>query len=395
MKRRNVPGGIAWSCTRCDGRTATLGLLRKSLAPETLRAMVDRAGEPDARPGVRCPSCLRGMREITLRTPDGYQELDVCRPCTFVWLDPGEFSAVAATSPEGPETSARAAESRPPTFRDPKSIEAVARMKLGELKERQKQERKTPDAGWKWLPGLLGMPVEFDDHEPAARPVFTWSLVSLVSIISVLAFSNIDELARQFGFLPAAPWRMGGLTAITSFFLHVNLWHLAGNMYFLWILGDNSEDVLGAARYLLLLLLATIMGCVLFALTSADPAVPAIGASGGISGLIAYYALRFPRMRVGVLILFIWWLRLPTKVALLAWVGLQVYGAFIAQDNVAYMAHLGGAVVGVAFWGFEQLTGRQAPERGGPRGSPQERYGHRAGRYEKQGERKPQRYTRR
>lgn len=375
MKRGLVAGGVAWSCPRCDGRTATLSLLRKVLEPATVQEIWTRAGAPDAQEGVRCPSCLKGMRGVLLRVPDGYQELDICQPCTFVWFDAHEYTAM-------PQLEARGAAADPllGPVRSPQAIEAVARSKLASLHAKQDSTRATPDAGWKWLPGLMGMPVEFDRSEPASVPVATWVLVGLVSIVSVLSFGDIDAIADRFGFRPSDPWRLGGLTALTAFFLHAGWMHLIGNMYFLWTFGDNSEDVLGLGRYLLLLLLATLAGSILHGLVTTEPSVVAVGASGGISGLIGYYALRFPTMRIGMLFFFIWWLRLNTRVAFALWVGMQLFGAFVVEDNVAYMAHLGGAVVGVAFFALEKLgvwtpSGSVAAQR-------ETRYAGRSDRYE-------------
>ena len=395
MKRRAVPGGVAWSCTRCDGRTATFGLLRKGLEDHTLRGLVERASAPDAATGVRCPSCLKDMKAVTLRTPDGYQELDVCRPCTFVWFDPGEY--IATTSLALPPPLPKDLPDREP-LRDPRAIEAVARMHT----ERKEAERAFPKEGWKWLPGLLGMPVEFDDGEPAATPVFTYTLIGIVTLISaaVLLGGRVEEVFNAYGFKPSDPWRWGGLTALSMFFLHADWFHLLGNMYFLWAFGDNCEDVLGAKRFAVLLVLATLFGSVLHALMTDMPTIPAVGASGGISGIIGYYALRFPKMRIGVLFFFIWWLRFPTRIAFGLWVAMQLFGAFVTQGNVAYMAHLGGALVGVAYFVVEKFIG-DAPPPDRRRGTTQARYetsskkyASRSDRYGK-GERHADRYTRR
>lgn len=383
MKRRPVSGGVAWSCPRCDGRTATFGLLRKGLDEATLREMVARAAEPGAAAGGRCPSCLKAMREVTLRTPGGYQDIDLCRRCNFVWFDPGEYSALTdVPGREPPVGHAAAVDPGQAPLRDPRAIDALARMKLEQAKAEQESSRRFPKEGWKWLPGLMGMPIEFDDHDAAATPMFTYVILGIVTVISGLAIlgGGLESAIDAYGFRPSEAWRLGGLTTLTSFFLHVGWLHLLGNMYFLWIFGDNSEDVLGPARYVLLLALATILGCVLHAWITETPNIPAVGASGGISGIIGYYALRFPKMRIGVLFFFFWWLRMPTRIAFALWVGMQLFGAFVTQDNVAYMAHLGGALVGVAFFAYEKIAG-DAPPPGGPRGSIHDRYGSRAGRY--------------
>ena len=119
-----------------------------------------------------------------------------------------------------------------------------------------------------------------------------------------------------------------------------------------------------------------------------------VGASGGISGIIGYYALRFPKMRIGVLFFFVWWLRIPTRIAFAVWVGLQLFGAFVTQGNVAYMAHLGGALAGVAFFALEKVIG-DAPPPDTKRSTPQARYTSRSSRYEQRGDKHVERYRRR
>ncbi len=152
--------------------------------------------------------------------------------------------------------------------------------------------------------------------------------------------------------IPAKFTRHFGLTFVTSFFLHGGLFHLIGNLYFLIVFGDNTEDVLGKGRYLLLVAAAAMVGDVTHILADPRAAVPCIGASGGISGILAYYCLRFPRASVGM----VWWLRwfrLPVGLMFALWVLTQIVGAMwvsAGMGNVAVFAHLGGAAVGVLFW---------------------------------------------
>ena len=143
---------------------------------------------------------------------------------------------------------------------------------------------------------------------------------------------------------------------MTSFFLHGGIFHLLGNVYFLLILGDNCEDLLGPWKYLQLLVAATIVGGLAHVMTNFGSDVPCIGASGGISGIIAYYACRHPEAKVGLLLRFYWhfhWVYIPAGIAFLLWVLLQgalSWGQVNGFTNVAAMAHLGGAAVGVGSW---------------------------------------------
>jgi len=116
------------------------------------------------------------------------------------------------------------------------------------------------------------------------------------------------------------------------------------------------EDWLGKGRFLLLLLLATLAGDVAHTLLDPNSTVPCIGASGGISGIIAFYAFKFPRVRLGLLlriyVRFIW-INLPAYAFFLIWMAMQFFGSLSQRanlSNVSSVAHLGGAAVGVAYW---------------------------------------------
>jgi membrane associated rhomboid family serine protease len=141
-----------------------------------------------------------------------------------------------------------------------------------------------------------------------------------------------------------------------SFFLHGGIFHLLSNLCFLLVFGDKVEDDLGSGRFLLLLTMATVVGDIVHIAADPDSTLPCIGASGGISGVIAYYALKFPRARLGFLF---WifhvfrWVRAPAVVLFVVWIGIQLLGTsnqLAGISNVSYLAHLGGAAVGFVFW---------------------------------------------
>ncbi|MGH2435580.1 MAG: rhomboid family intramembrane serine protease, partial [bacterium] len=132
--------------------------------------------------------------------------------------------------------------------------------------------------------------------------------------------------------------------------------HLISNMYFLLVFGDNVEDFLGTGRYLALLLLAAVLGDLTHIALDPRQQIPLIGASGGISGIVLYYALKYPRAQLGILLriwLYFRWIRMPAYAYVGIWVVLQMIGAqqqIAGITNVSALAHLGGAAVGLAFW---------------------------------------------
>lgn len=154
------------------------------------------------------------------------------------------------------------------------------------------------------------------------------------------------------------------LTLLTSMFMHGGLAHIFGNMLFLWIFGDNLEDRLGHLRYLgfylvcgVLASLAHVFSTVALSSNASSLLVPSLGASGAISGVLGGYVLLFPRNRVNV-ILFRFLTTVPAYVALGLWFafqfisGLGMLGGGAQEGGVAYAAHIGGFIAGLALVKF-------------------------------------------
>jgi len=143
---------------------------------------------------------------------------------------------------------------------------------------------------------------------------------------------------------------------LTSMFLHGGWMHLIGNMWFLWIFGDNVEDRTGRLRYLLLYFASGLAGAVGHVLFSANSAVPTVGASGAIAGVMGAYMVTFPHARILTLVPIIFFLttvEIPAFLILLYWLVLQFFsgaaslGADASQGGVAWFAHVGGFMMGI------------------------------------------------
>ena len=147
------------------------------------------------------------------------------------------------------------------------------------------------------------------------------------------------------------PWPVQ-LTILTALFLHASPLHLAVNMLFLWIFGDNVEEVLGTFRYLFVYVLCGVAGTLAQVAAAPDSLIPTLGASGAIAGLMGAYIVWFPRNRVRVLI-FNFLTVMPAYLVIGCWILLQViagvgsFGQVGQAGGVAYLAHLGGALAGV------------------------------------------------
>jgi membrane associated rhomboid family serine protease len=181
--------------------------------------------------------------------------------------------------------------------------------------------------------------------------------------------------------VPGAPAQLGcgegsdlpptWLTLLTSMFMHGGLLHIAGNMLFLWIFGNNIEDAMGRATFVLFYLGGGLAATLVQTLIDTDSTSPSIGASGAVAAVLGGYALLYPRARVVTLIIiivFITIVELPALLVLGLWFLLQLYygSAELTQPlgggGVAYWAHIGGFVFGLAL--VKLLARRENPNYG-------------------------------
>jgi membrane associated rhomboid family serine protease len=142
------------------------------------------------------------------------------------------------------------------------------------------------------------MPVEFDELEEQRRTVGHMAAFSRHHLRQSLAFSKSARGCSTFRIDSSSGDAARRLTFVTSFFLHAGIIHLAGNMYFLLAFGHAVENFLRPLRYLALIALAAFIGDLAHIALDPRSQTPCIGASGGIAGVITFYALNFPRMRL-------------------------------------------------------------------------------------------------
>jgi len=193
------------------------------------------------------------------------------------------------------------------------------------------------------------IPISDEETRPNQAPLLTYLLIAANVVVFFLATdADIHAYALRAGDLLAG---QDLITAFTSLFLHGGFFHLLFNVWSLWIFGDNVEDDLGWLGYLLLYLAAGVAGNLAFALL-ASPSEMAIGASGAISGVMGAYLILHPRNRVLTLVPLGFWIttmRINAPIFIGIWFLLQFAGlAGSAQDGIAYSAHVGGFLAGLA-----------------------------------------------
>ena len=214
---------------------------------------------------------------------------------------------------------------------------------------------------------IFALPL-YDDNPTRRPPLVTYALIGLCTGAFLWTLGqNRHLVALQYGMIPAAlfghahlaarlavipPWA----TIFTSMFLHGSWLHIGGNMLFLWIFGNNVEDLLGRARYLVLYFASGVAAALVQALASPYSHVPMIGASGAIAGVLGAYLVTYPRANVHCfvwIVIFFWIVTVPAWTLLGLWFALQLLSGLAtgaAAPGVALWAHVGGFAAGIVLF---------------------------------------------
>ncbi len=194
------------------------------------------------------------------------------------------------------------------------------------------------------------------DENPRSRFPFVNFLFIILNVVAfVLSLRAFEYFINTYGFKPA---EFSLLTLFTSMFLHGGIAHIFGNMWFLYIFGDNVEDKFGHFKYVIFYILSGIAASVLHFLLNIDSSIPAVGASGAISGVLGAYLVLFPHVKVYVTGGFGHVGKVSAWFMLGVWFLFQLisgtFSLFGAQGGIAFFAHIGGFVFGVIFaWSYK------------------------------------------
>ena len=324
----------AYRCQACEGHAVTYPVIREAMDRgrwQRLWRKVSANATATAK-GTQCPGCSQPTAEIEAEK----LTIDSCKRCHLLWFDPGELQSL-------PTTRAAPRETTEPT--PPKAPTSILDTRLG-----------MPENPWHLICGWLGLPYEIDSQRTRRAYVTAAVAIALIAVHLLATRAGLYQVITKWGFIPAEWSRHQGTTWMTSFFLHAGWLHLFANTYFLVAFGDNVEEDLGAAKYALLLALGAIAGCGAHAAIDPSSELPLVGASAGISGVLCYYAFRFPKAKIGWAWRFyfvpVWWFRMTAKGAFGLWLLLQLllaYQQYEGLTNVSAMGHLGGALAGLLF----------------------------------------------
>jgi membrane associated rhomboid family serine protease len=230
------------------------------------------------------------------------------------------------------------------------------------------------------------MPLGDDNTDRHTTPVVTYVLIAINVLVWLLELNLGERFVNGYATVPfeitngadivgMRSVEAGGqtipiqhypgptpiyLTLLSSMFMHASWMHIFGNMLYLWIFGDNIENRIGAARFLGFYLLCGVVASLAHIAFAMDSTIPSLGASGAIAGVLGAYLVLFPRRQVRVMVAR-QIVNMPAFIVLGLWIALQFFGQFSIADEggVAYMAHIGGFVAGVAL--IFLFGGRRVP----------------------------------
>jgi membrane associated rhomboid family serine protease len=199
------------------------------------------------------------------------------------------------------------------------------------------------------------------DTQPSyQRPVVTILIILINAVVFLHEFS-LDDYSRNYfianyGLIPVRA-SAHPLTFLTSMFLHGGWMHIIGNMWFLWIFGDNVEEALGHVKYFAFYILCGLAAAMMQVFFNADSRLPMVGASGAIAGVMGAYLVKFPQSRIVTLIfvfIFFTTVEVPAVLMLLYWFFIQLFSgvgtigySHLSQGGTAWFAHVGGFIAGI------------------------------------------------
>ncbi len=206
--------------------------------------------------------------------------------------------------------------------------------------------------------------IPLKDYNPTRRfPLITVVFIALNILIFFYQVSSPEGLQYHVFRMGAVPYEITHfttltevprlfppLTLLTSMFLHGGLFHLLGNMLYLWIFGNNIEDFLGPVRFILFYVIAGLGASLVHILFNPGSKIPMIGASGAIAGILGAYLVLFPNARIKTLVFF-WIIPVPAAFLLVVWFFGQIMNIGMS-GGVAWFAHIGGFMIGLFIIGF-------------------------------------------
>jgi membrane associated rhomboid family serine protease len=334
-------------CLRCSGMWLDRGELEALSGRRVAPGEKDRVGTQPQKGSRACPACSASLYRRELG-PDSGVTIDECPTCAGVWLDKGELSA--------------AKKYRKAMHKD------LRRKGVGRRQAHAQslQHLDEDSAGVVVFQYLTGLPLEMYVPQVLFPPVvMTLIGINVLVLAAALLLGDFEAWVRALGEVPSRISSLRDLhTLFTSMFVHGGVLHLVGNMYFLWVTGDNLEERFGPLRFLAFYLLAGLVAGLAQVLSAPSSNVPAIGASGAISGMLGAYVVLFPNARFLMRwFVFLWYhvrFEVPAYAYFIFWLLFQFLMAAIGVPGVGWIAHIAGFLCGALIAAFVRLRAWRA-----------------------------------
>lgn len=332
----------------------------------------------DATGELFCPVCQDEKSPMLARTFKGKDAvtIDQCAGCSGVWLDAGELPKAKNKLREDfgiagqgqaqikPHVSFRATPvpkketpmpwslpQMPELVLDERATTANSGLTTEDEETRQEQEEERElehgtaaaevTVGIWLLSTFLGIPIEAYNPPRKRFPVMVLFLLLANTLIFFMTASNMGHYIASYGAVPHSIASGHWLGLFTYMFLHIGLLHLFGNMYFLWVFGDNVEDKFGSFPFSIFYVVCGLAAILCQLAASGKAGNPVIGASGAVAGVMGAYLYFFPKAALYQSILFIPF-KIPVTFYLVIWLGIQFIGYARHAPGVAWWAHIGG-----------------------------------------------------
>ncbi len=212
------------------------------------------------------------------------------------------------------------------------------------------------------------IPLRDESRRPRQFPAVTMTIIVVNALVFVLELNGGEAFVMRWSVVPATivsghNWIM----LLTAMFMHAGWMHIIGNMVFLWAFGPEIEDAMGRLRYLAFYLLSGLAASLAQIAAMPHSSIPNLGASGAIAGVMGAFLVTYPRDEIRALLLFGWWTRvtfIPAVLLIGVWFIMQLFDqvgavATVETGGVAYAAHIGGFIFGMAtgrmFEGFRRI----------------------------------------
>jgi membrane associated rhomboid family serine protease len=331
-------------CPRCEGIWFDCGELGKFNGFDSdFPLRPDNNPPSDGFTSSRCPGCTSFLSRVSY-APGGSLDVERCIDCKGVWLDSGVIEKVRKLLARKIVGQRKMRHLDDTVRREQEKWQAYE----AQIADEEKAEDHPTTFQWLFL-FLTRLPVEV--HNPVRNlPRATLTLMALnlaffaaqnlVPNSTVLPFTLVPNEFRQF---------IHPYSIITAMFLHGNLLHLMGNLYFFYTFGDNVEDFLGPKVFVILYFFCGVVGALAHFAANMHSNVSTLGASGAISGVFAAYMLLYPRRRIYFLLV-IWPMKIRAVWYGLGWIGVQILSASLSPNGgVAWWGHIGGFFAGIVF----------------------------------------------